>query len=304
VGPGVRCRRRRRSFSEAPPQHGAAASELLKGFSGAALHQAIVADVHSQFPDGSAQWVTKFDAQRLLVATEGDVALARSKLAHAVQWKRGTLNSWLAADNEREVRVIARGHQQRPLCYHCAAHQQWGDVLAANWACCFDKAISSSRDPLAQVDLIVDCTGFSLRMNMSISGWLKLAPSMDSFFAERIHRVIVLDFPGIAEFLWAGIRPLLAPKTANKVIFVSRKDPRSMEKLYELCVDDDMREMVAELLRMNSTADSTTGREASHAFTNGFLERQQQRELQRQEMLQAMGSGSGSAKGRPKGRTM
>jgi len=239
-----------------------------------AVAREAAAFVKSRFLKGEAWWVQKSDAQRMLVATEGDVHLAKSKLCDAVKWRERTLETWLASDGPRETRIIAHGREQRPLCYLCAAHQRSGDVLAAHWACAWQRAIAESKDPFVQIDQLMDCSGFQVLLNLSLRQYMQLAPSADSYFAERIHWLIVLDFPVIAQFLWKAVKPLLPAKTQEKVKFINRHQPETMAILDELAVDAEMREMLDELLRMNKEATPQTGRERSHAFTERFLRRQ------------------------------
>jgi len=233
--------------------------------------------VQAHFPKGEACWVTKADAQRMLVATEGDTELAKSKLCDAVKWRASTLEKWLARDGPRETRIIARGREQRPLCYLCAAHQRPGDTLAAHWACAWQGAFAESKDPFVQIDQLMDCSGFQPMLNLSLGQYFQLAPSLDSYFAERIHWLIILDFPPVAQFLWKGIKPVLPPKTREKVKFINRNQPESMAILDDLAVDADMREMLDELLRMNKVATPQTGRKRSHALTECFLRHQSEK---------------------------
>eukprot|EP00929_Paragymnodinium_shiwhaense_P099210 TRINITY_DN6078_c0_g1_i1.p1 TRINITY_DN6078_c0_g1~~TRINITY_DN6078_c0_g1_i1.p1 ORF type:complete len:368 (-),score=58.51 TRINITY_DN6078_c0_g1_i1:23-1126(-) len=229
----------------------------------------IAADVRLHFQEQksrAADWVSEADARRLLVATEGDAELARSKLKHAVEWKLSTLDDWLEKDNKREVlhearemRLVAWGHQRRPLTYHCSIHQRRSDILAEHWACCWHKAFQQAEDPCAQVDIVADCHGFNPFINTTITPYLKLASSIDSFFAERIHRFIVIDFPRMAGWFWKGISPLIAPKTRAKVYFIRSDDPRGMEALYELCVDADMRRMLKEKARGRREGETEDG---------------------------------------------
>lgn len=236
----------------------------------------ITADVHSRYPL-TGLWVAESDVQRMLIATGGDGELARTKLCHAVDWRRSTLESWLEKDVAavREFRLVALGHERRPLIYGCGVHQWRADNLPAHWACCWDKAIAESANPYVQLDILFDCVGFQLHLNLALREYFRLAPSLNSYFAERFHKLIVLDFPPIAAFLWKAICPLLPPKTREKIVFMRRESPSDMEVVFRLCPTDEMRGMLKELLDMNKEAKPATGRAKSHALTNAFLCRQQ-----------------------------
>lgn len=263
---------RRRSTTLPPPRD-------LRHFStAAAQHSAIVADVRSAFPSGSGDWIVSADAQRMLVATEGDDQLARKKLKQAVRWRETTLEGWIASEGgdrklPMETRAIALGAGERPLLYVCGVHQVTGEVPPVHFAVVWQQLLASAP-PCTQMDFVMDCFGFQLLLNLHIGPWLKLAPSLDSYFAERLHSIIVLDMPAAARFIWKAVRPLLPPKTREKIRFCSYKSPSDMKLLYDICLDDDARCMLKSLIEMNREATNKTGRHQSHALTRGFLERQ------------------------------
>lgn len=235
----------------------------------------------AELPPGVGDWITASDGYRLLVATEQNKALAIKKLHDAASWRQQTLEPWIASSSEREMRVIALGQHKRPLCYHCAAHQRWGDVLPAHWATSWDEGLSLAaqcgpqEEPYLQMDILIDCHGFQPLLNLSISPYIKLVPSIDSYFAERIHRFFLVDFPLAARFLWMAAQPLLPPKTKEKIVFISRRDVGAVEAMLDqLSVDSEMRAMLDELFRMNGVATPSTGREQSHTLTSEFFRRQ------------------------------
>lgn len=227
-------------------------------------------------------WVKVKDVQRMLAATEDNTNLTVTKLREAVLWKARTLDGWLAKYTESEMRFIAVGFGKRPVLYHCAAHQRPGDVLAQHWASCFHKSIAymeKSHDagevPYTQMDIIVDCHGFQPLLNLTVTPWLRLGSSMDSYFAERIHRCYVIDFPSAASWIWSAVKRVVPQKTARKVCFVSRSNPASMQELFgEVCVDEAMKMMLEDLLKLNKASSPKTGREPSHLLTETFLRQQ------------------------------
>merc|ERR1719210_1702099 len=99
---------------------------------------------------------------------------------------------------------------------------------------------------------------------MNIMPYLKVARSIDSYFAERFHRIVIVDVPRVLVRVIKAILALMPAKTRQKVVFVSRSKPEELETgLYSLCPDDGMRKMLAELLRMNGEASTSSGREAT-----------------------------------------
>lgn len=247
------------------------------------IMSAIIADVWDAFPDGEADWIRMMDARRMLAATDGDDILARTKLKRAVLWRHSTLEPWLAMEPPRpyEVRVVAMGIDSRPMLYGCAIHQMKGEIVPQEYACAVDNALDE-LPPLTYVDLVIDAHGFDIFMNLDLTPWITIAQSLDSYFAERVNSIFVIDMPTVAQILWLTVRPLLPPKTRDKVHFLSSSMPEEMLCLYEYCVDEDMIKMLKELLSMNREATQTLeDRLSSHKFTNDFLEEQKMKSQRR-----------------------
>lgn len=240
----------------------------------------VMAKVISAFPDSAAEWVTEGHVQRMLCATCGDEALAIAKLKQAVAWKKDVLDKWLAQQADilptTETRVIAIGQDSRPLVYSGCVNQRKGEVAGILLACVWDQALQKAG-PTAKLDYVLDSHGYQPLLNLNIMPYLKVASSIDSYFAERFHRIIVIDMPTVLVWVIQAIMPLLPAKTRAKLYFVNRSDPDQMKALYELCVDQDMREMLVELLQMNKAATSSATRDVTHALTNSFLELQNSR---------------------------
>lgn len=233
--------------------------------------------VQGAFPDGCGQWVTEAHVQRMLRATEGDQQLAVTKLKKAVAWKRDTLDGWHAAEAESlksaETRVIAIGHDSRPLIYSGCVNQRKGEVAGIILACVWDRALQEAG-PEIQMDYVLDGHGYQPLLNLNPMPYLRVAANIDSYFAERFHRIIVLDMPRVSAWLVKAIVALLPPKTKEKLFFIRRDNPDQMKALYELAVDDSMRAMLEELLKMNGEARSSDGREDTHKLTSAFLSTQ------------------------------
>jgi len=244
-----------------------------------ALYKDIVARVRSGSRNGVADWVVESDAQRMLVATEGDDELAVKKLKDAALWRVNTLTGWISDEAKRaplECRVIALGEKKRPMLYCCAVHQRSGDT-PRQWACAWEQALQSAA-AMSQFDFIIDGHGFQPMLNLNPAPFLQVAGALDSYFAERVHQIFVVDFPSAARFIWNAIQPLLPPKTRQKVNFVARGSPEEMNKLYDLCCQEGMQEMLQALLKLNKSATNKTEKNVSHNHTNEFVEKQK-REL-------------------------
>ncbi|CAE8616973.1 unnamed protein product [Polarella glacialis] len=244
----------------------------------------LAAEVIASFPDGAAHWITGAHVGRMLVATDGDGPLAVAKLKEAVAWKRDTLDGWLAAEAERlptaETRVIAIGGEGRPMVYSGCVNQRKGEIAGILLGCVWHRALEDAG-PRAQLDYILDAHGYQPLLNLNIMPYLKIARSLNSYFAERFHQIIIIDVPQVLVWVIKAILPLLPAETRAKLKFVQRSKPEQMEELYNLCADEEMRQMVTKLLEMNKASSSSDGREATHELTRLFLESQRLRGSQR-----------------------
>jgi len=205
------------------------------------------------------------------------------KLHEAVDWHRNVPEHWqqeLAISKKKlqtEPRVVGIGFDQWPLIYACAALQKRDDpATPVIYSCVFEEAIRSANCPATvQLDFIVDCHGFQPLLNLSVRPWLKMAKSLDSYFAERVHRIFVIDMPPTAAVICKAIMPLFPPKTRSKLIFLSREKYNEIDELFdELCEGDDMRSTIAELICRNRLARPGEDRAPSIALTDALLSRQ------------------------------
>eukprot|EP00439_Symbiodinium_sp_Y106_P066407 s1553_g10.t2 len=241
---------------------------------------AVVTEVVQDFPDGSASWISIGHVQRMLRATEGDEELAVKKLKDSVVWKRDTLDGWLQSQAESlptaETRVIAIGQESRPLVYSGCVNQRRGEVAGVILACVWHKALEEAG-PTAQMDYVLDAHGYQPLLNLNFMPYLNVAGSLNSYFAERFHRIVLLDVPTVMSVLMKAILPVLPQKTREKLFFVRRDQPDSLSALHDLCVNEGMKEMLQQLLRMNGEATSSDGREATRLLTSKFLASQRAR---------------------------
>jgi len=226
----------------------------------------------ADFRAKGAEWVTAKDAMRLLDAADGNQEVAWKKLEKAAAWRQSTLDVWRreVTDPKRsEPRVISEDEKGRPVIYSCAVHQVRGDHIPSALALAIDNAVRMSGVPETQVTVLLDCRGYQPLLNLDLRPILNLAPSFDSYFAERLHRVYVIDQQPVGQYIGNMVMSLLPPRTRNKVRFVQSKDiPRYYE---DLGLDGPTCSMLEELLQMNGLATTATGREETVTFTREFL---------------------------------
>jgi len=233
----------------------------------------VLRSLQESFPDGTAAWLVEGDVRRMFVATRGDETLALAKLKEAVRWKSTTLDGWLAREARSlptaETRVIAIGHDSRPMVYSGCVNQRPGEVAGVILACVWHRALQEAG-PTAQMDYVLDAYGYQPLLNMNIMPYLNVARHIDSFFAERFHRIVIIDVPRVLVWVIKAILPLMPAKTREKVVFVQRDAPEQMAALFDLCAGEEMKVMLQELLKMNGPGATGAAREATHELTERF----------------------------------
>jgi hypothetical protein len=136
-------------------------------------------------------------------------------------------------------------------------------------ALAIENAVRMSGVPETQVSVLLDCRGFQPLLNLDLRPIMNLAPSFDSYFAERLHRVYVIDQMTCGQYICNLVLSLLPPRTRNKVHFVQSDDFSRHND--DLALDAPTCSMLKELLRLNGLATTATGRDESVTFTRDFL---------------------------------
>merc|ERR1719159_1137250 len=170
----------------------------------------------ADFRAKGAEWVTANDTMRMLDAADGNRDLALKKLEKAAAWKKSTLDTWrreVKDPNWSEPRVISEDEQGRPVLYSCAVHQVRGDHVPSALALAIENAVRASGVPETQVSVLLDCRGFQTLLNLDLRPIMNLAPSFDSYFAERLHRVYVIDQMTCGQYIGNLVLSLLPART-------------------------------------------------------------------------------------------
>lgn len=177
----------------------------------------------------AASWCDEAAARRMLIAAEGDFSLARAKLIQSMQWSdanRQLLEGSLAA-LASDIRCLGPDDRNCAVVYTCCANQ------LLDFRPCIELAIAEVERAVTLLDLqgpdgkvvyVYDVFGFSLLKNLDASPVLDCLVPIESYFAERVDQVLVVDLPGAARFMWRLISPLLPPKTRRKVVFVNPQE--------------------------------------------------------------------------------
>jgi len=191
----------------------------------------------SEISEFAALWCDQAAAGRMLRATEGDVDLAVHKMVEALKWRDRNQhilegNVKLSGDN-RCVGLDAHGNS---IWYACQANQ----ILTC--PPCIDEITCEFERMLTLLDLqghggrvvcVHDVFGFDVWKNLNITRLIDIAAALNSYFADRLEKYIIVDIPKGAMFCWRASKPVLPPKTRNKFVFVDQKG--CLELLAELC---------------------------------------------------------------------
>jgi len=80
------------------------------------------------------------------------------------------------------------------------------------------------RPPIETSTLVFDMTNFSIQKNMDYTYIKFLVTAFESKYPETLGAALVVDAPWIFSACYKIIKPMLDPKTANKVHFVTKAE--------------------------------------------------------------------------------
>lgn len=181
-------------------------------------------------------WANMATARRLWRACEGNERRADKAFLQAmeIRLRDRALYTTLRFQKCCDMRIIGYDQEKRPVVYFCAASQTEGLGSMKDQFIASLEAASrmSSNCADGQLVLIVDMHGLQTRLNADFSAINDLAETLGCVFAERMRRIIIVDFSSAAQTLWWIIKPFLSHVTQRKFSFVCAK------KAKELCRDE------------------------------------------------------------------
>lgn len=188
-------------------------------------------------PEGpEMDWANMATARRLWRACEGNERRADKAFLQAmeIRLRDRALYTTLRFQKCCDMRIIGYDQEKRPVVYFCAASQTEGLGSMKDQFIASLEAASrmSSNCADGQLVLIVDMHGLQTRLNADFSAINDLAETLGCVFAERMRRIIIVDFSSAAQTLWWIIKPFLSHVTQRKFSFVCAK------KAKELCRDE------------------------------------------------------------------
>eukprot|EP00415_Alexandrium_ostenfeldii_P003371 UN3371 len=86
------------------------------------------------------------------------------------------------------------------------------------------QAIDMMPPGVSTMTHIWDMHGMRMLLNLNPNAVLQLLSVLEGYFAERMHELIIVDVPQVAQFLVEAIWPAVPERTRKKVFFLSAKD--------------------------------------------------------------------------------
>eukprot|EP00929_Paragymnodinium_shiwhaense_P065580 TRINITY_DN32859_c0_g1_i1.p1 TRINITY_DN32859_c0_g1~~TRINITY_DN32859_c0_g1_i1.p1 ORF type:complete len:389 (-),score=82.51 TRINITY_DN32859_c0_g1_i1:233-1399(-) len=187
------------------------------------------------FPELDEMIVSR-SVRRYLGAMNGNKKEAAKLLSKAIECrlKERRLFSTMLCKVTCDVRVIGRDTDQRPAVYVCAGNQTapLRETIPQVF-CTFEAAVRLSPDD-GQVILIADMHKLKTSLNMDAAALKTLAENFGSVFADRLYKIMIVDFSFVAQMVWGILKPLLSERTQAKISFLTeRKAREAIAKLFD-----------------------------------------------------------------------
>jgi len=173
---------------------------------------------------------TDLFCKRLLRKYQGNLQKCSDKFKQALTW-RDQHKELLMLRNfapSSDYRVIGADLGSRPVLYGCVKNQILSSVQ------CYDQmvvrmlqAIDNMPPGVETAVHVWDLHGMRFRFSdMNPSTYVQMASSVEAYFAERMHMLIIVEMPRLAGFLKDAVWPLVSEKTKSKVKFMTLEQAR------------------------------------------------------------------------------
>lgn len=221
-----------------------------------------VIDLRKSGPE--LEWATLSTARRMLRANIGDAQKAVAMFLQALEFRKRdrTLFQTMRCEAWSDIRVFGRDSEAHPVVYMCAGSQTAPlRSIRDQFVVTFEAACKLTSED-GTVVFVVDMHGLKPHLNMDFSAIKDLADTLGTVYAERIFRIIIVDFSRAAQAVWWMLKPLLSPATRRKFAFVNEKQAR------ELCqtdFDPANYERICSTFRINRDSNCTMEERALHA---------------------------------------
>lgn len=200
------------------------------------------------------QWADLSQARRMLKANIGDVQKAVAMFVQALELRVRDREIFvnLRCDVRCDMRILGSDLSERPVVYLCARSQtaplrciRDQFILTLEQAC---KMSGSTQKGEGRLYLIADMHGLQTTWNMDAAALQDLAEMCGTVFADRICKIVIVDFSRAAQAAWWMLKQMLSPVTREKFAFVGTA------KALEICrldLDGATFERLQETLEVN-----------------------------------------------------
>mmetsp|Transcript_141459 Transcript_141459/g.451772 ORF Transcript_141459/g.451772 Transcript_141459/m.451772 type:complete len:426 (-) Transcript_141459:81-1358(-) len=176
------------------------------------------------FSDLAKEYVDAAYCRRLLRKYQGDVAKSSQRLKEAMAWReqnKVVLTTRKFAHGG-DYRVLGTDVTGRPVLYMCMKNQllSVGQGIDQNIVCML-QAVDNMPAGVESAIHVWDLHGMMMYLNMNPAPLLQIVKTWDSYFAERMQELIIIDTPRTAIFLKDIAWPLVPERTRNKIKFMT-----------------------------------------------------------------------------------
>lgn len=228
------------------------------------MSEALAELLQSGFPELD-EWTTPSSVLRMLGAQDNDVNISIEVLMQAIELRILGRNLYkeMKCSVHCDMHVVARDKLNRPTIYICAGSQVDPLLyLKDQILLCFEAAVNLCDDKNGQFTLVMDMRGFSARLNANPMSIRVLSDHLGTIYADRLAKIIVVDFSAVIQGIWMLVKPLLREKTRKKIAFVSR---RKAEAMISEDWDADNHAKICDAFEINRSGSSTASERLAHA---------------------------------------
>lgn len=175
-------------------------------------------------------WANDDTARRIWGACEGNQRRADKAFLQAmeIRLRDRRLYTTLQFEKRCDMRIIGNDKENRPVLYFCALSQKdWLSSIKDQFLGTFEAARRMSSTD-GRIVCIVDMHGLQPRLNADYTAVKDLADSMGCVFAERMARIIIVDFSTAAQTIWWMLKHFLSEVTQRKFSFISARKAKDL----------------------------------------------------------------------------
>jgi len=174
---------------------------------------------------------------RLLRKYNGNVDKSADKLRQALVWREGhreliESRRFVVGSDER---VIGADLERRPVVYLCMKNQMLPAAKCLDQkVACMLQAIESMPPGVEKTVHIWDLHGQKFRMSdLNPAPLIDMMKSQESYFAERLHQLIIIGMPRMASLLKDAVWPVVPESTKSKIKFMTAEE--AQQHLRQAC---------------------------------------------------------------------